>query len=132
MHLGCTYFTKHGHLPIIWLVKYPKANADNIQPCKCMFQPNTLVIGTMAMGIITLSALLMKLAKLQSATMRDVRVNHLILAILIQFLSSGPKLCSPGLYHFEFLIFEFISPRTQNSSAETSSLVYLNIRNLRC
>lgn len=82
----CVYYLQHyKNLPIIWLVKYPKANADNIQPCKCKFQPNTFVIGTMAMGIITRSALLIKLAKLHRATIREVRVNHRILAIF-QFL----------------------------------------------
>lgn len=75
------YLQYDKNLPIIWLVKYPKANADNIQPCRCKFQPNTFVIGTIAMGIITRSALLIKLAKLHRATIRDVRVNQRILAI---------------------------------------------------
>lgn len=83
--VSLNYLQHYKNLPIIWLVKYPKANADNIQPCKCKFQPNTFVIGTIAMGIITRSALLIKLAKLHRATIREVRVNHRILAIF-QFL----------------------------------------------
>ena len=40
-------------------------------------------MGTIAIGIITLSALLMKFAKLHRATMREVRVNQRIFMFVL-------------------------------------------------
>lgn len=62
-------------------MKYPKANADSIHPCQYRFHLNSSVIGTMAMGMITLSAAFMKFAAEQRATMRDVRGSILNFAI---------------------------------------------------
>lgn len=64
-----------------WLVKYPKAKADSIQPCQYKFHLNSSVISTIAIGMMTRSAAFIKFAAEQSATMRDVRGNILNLGI---------------------------------------------------
>ena len=71
---------------LTWLVKYPSAKDDNIQPCQCNVHPNSSVIGMMAIGMRTLSAAFMKFAAEQRETMilifREDRLPELMLMLL--------------------------------------------------
>lgn len=77
----CTKFIQQHDGRFTWLVKYPKAKADSIQPCQYKFHLNSSVISTIAIGMMTRSAALMKFAAEQSATIRDVRGSILNLGI---------------------------------------------------
>ena len=58
---------------LTWLLIYPTAKDDRTHPCPCMSHLNSSAIGTMAIGIMTRSAELIKLAIEHSAIMRDGR-----------------------------------------------------------
>lgn len=57
--------------PITWLLMYPTAKEDNSHPWTESEKWNSFVIGMIAMGRITRSAALMRLAAEQSAIVRD-------------------------------------------------------------